>query len=201
MQLVGSPARAHFADQPETRIEMGRQAPRRRRLEHVVLEDEVARVAPVVRDLARVVIAHHVRLRRRQRALGRVDVQPAELPTAGLGARDEPAHAAAGDVAHRVDVVVRPAEVLVAPAVVRPVAAAAERVGHADVLRDAVRAGVRAEVGVERPVLLHDHDDVPDLVDAGRTAQRPPAQVRASTATAAAASSSSTHLREISEAK
>ena len=37
-------------------------------LEHVVLEDEVLRVVPVVRDLAPVVVAHHVGRRRRQRA-------------------------------------------------------------------------------------------------------------------------------------
>ena len=43
------------------------QAPRGVRLEHVVLQDEVARVGPVVRDLARVVVAHDVACRRRRR--------------------------------------------------------------------------------------------------------------------------------------
>ena len=39
--------------------------------------------------------------------------------------------------------------------------------------RQTVRARIRAEVGVERPVLLHDHDHVLDLVDAGRRRRLP----------------------------
>ena len=35
-------------------------APRRVRLEYVVLEKKVLRVGPVIGDLARVVIAHHI---------------------------------------------------------------------------------------------------------------------------------------------
>ncbi len=41
-------------------------------------------------------------------------------------------------------------------------------VGHAHARRYSVGAGIGAEVAVERPVLLHDHDDVADLVDAGQ---------------------------------
>src|SRR5215813_6456425 len=40
--------------------------------------------------------------------------------------------------------------------------------GHAMVHRDPGRARVGPEVGVERPVLLHDHDHVLDLVNALR---------------------------------
>ena len=40
-----------------------------------------------------------------------------------------------------------------------------DRVGHAGALPNPVRTGIRAEVGVEGAVLLHDHDHVPDLVD------------------------------------
>src|SRR4051812_33740474 len=39
---------------------MLREAPRRSRFEHVVLQHELAGVSPVVRDLASVVKAHHV---------------------------------------------------------------------------------------------------------------------------------------------
>ncbi len=92
---------------------------------------------------------------------------------------DEPGHRAAGDVLHRVDVVVRPAVVAVRGVVERPLACADLRIGHADrdlavPPREAVRTRVRAEVGVERAVLLHDHDDVPDLVDARERHCMPP---------------------------
>src|SRR5205085_9396737 len=40
--------------------EMCREAPRRGRLEHVVLQDEVARVAPVVRDVTLGVVAEDI---------------------------------------------------------------------------------------------------------------------------------------------
>ena len=42
-----------------------RKAPRRRGLEHVILEHEVARVSPVVRDVAFRVVPHHVAAVRR----------------------------------------------------------------------------------------------------------------------------------------
>ncbi len=50
---------------------------------------------------------------------------------------------------------------------------AADRIGHAHARGDPVRAGVSAEVGVERAVLLHDDDHVPDLVDAFERRIRP----------------------------
>ena len=65
--------------------EVRRQAPGVVRLEHVVLEDEVARVVPVVRDLVPVVVAHHVGRRGRQRAAGIVGVVAGEeAPFPGL---------------------------------------------------------------------------------------------------------------------
>jgi hypothetical protein len=100
-------------------------------------------------------------------------VDPAEQRPPRFGARDEAVHATAVDVVDRVDVVVRTAGVAVARVVERPLAPAAHRIVDADVLRDAVGAGEHAEVGVEGPVLLHDHDDVPDLVDAAVRPRRP----------------------------
>ena len=154
------------------------QAPRRVGLEHVVLEHEVARVGPVVRDLAGVVVAHDVGVLRGERALGRVDVPVAEERPARLGPCDEARHAAPGDVAHRVDVVVRAAGVPVRGIVVGPPAAPVQRIGHAHgepavTAREAVRTGVRAEVGVEGTVLLHDHDHVADLLDPRVSRSRP----------------------------
>ena len=153
-------------------VEVRRQAPRRVRLEHVILEDELARVVPVVRDLAPVVVAHDVgRPVRRERAAGRVDLcRAGEVPPLPR-LLDEAVHRAAGDVLHRVDVVVRPAGVAVVRIVEGLHADSRPRVDaahgrYAVPHRDPVRTGIRAEIGVERAVLLHDHDDVPDLVDA-----------------------------------
>src|SRR6185503_17881605 len=57
-RLVGVTAlRGPAGDEPEMR----RQAPAPVRLEHLILEDEVPRVRPVVRDLPAVVVAHDVR--------------------------------------------------------------------------------------------------------------------------------------------
>ena len=65
----------------------------------------------------------------------------------------------------------RPAAIDVADVVVGHLAETGLRIRHADVgapvvHRDPVRAGEGPEVGIERAVLLHDHDDVLDLVDA-----------------------------------
>src|SRR3954462_1180416 len=91
---------------------------------------------------------------------------------AAPGPDDEPVHLAAVDVADRVAVVGRPAGVAVGGVVVGPDARLVRRIGythrrHPALHRDAVGAGIRPEVGVERAVLLHDHDDVLDVVDAG----------------------------------
>ena len=92
---------------------------------------------------------------------------------ARLGLADEAVHLAAVDVARRVRIVVRSTTVDVGVIDVGRHARAVRRIGHAHgrlavLHRDPVGARKRTEVGVERPVLLHDHDDVLDLVDAGR---------------------------------
>ena len=76
-------------------------------------------------------------------------------------------------VAERVDVIVRAACVAVRGVVVGPLAAPRQRIRrangrHAVAHRNPVRAGKRAEIRIERTVLLHDHDHVPDLVNAAR---------------------------------
>ena len=151
---------------------MGGQAPRRVRLEHVVLQDEVTRVGPVVRDLVGVVVPHHVRRRgsRAEPADSRVRVAAAVSLDAADGI-DEAVHLAVVDVQHGEAMPVRPTVVPVARIVERPAAPLRLEVvetGGRDPIphRDPVGVGIRAEVGVERPVLLHDDDDVPDLVDA-----------------------------------
>ena len=149
-------------------VQVRRKAPRRVRLEHVVVEHEVLGVRPVVRDLARVVITHYVR--RRQRA-----AHPRESPAAaaadGLGLADEPVHQPAVDVRGDGVLTVRTAAVDERRVVERAVTASGCGVGQAD--REVPVAGgnpvgarIRAEVRVERAVLLDDHHHVADLVDA-----------------------------------
>ena len=153
-------------------VQVRGQAPREIGLEHVILEDEVPRVRPVVRDLVPVVVPHDVGRPRRERARRRVDLRRAGRPPTRGRLQHEAVHVPRVDVADRVHVVVRAAGVAVGGVVVRAHAAASARHRHAHALGNAVGARIRAEVGVERPVLLHDHDDVPDQVDAGGPAAR-----------------------------
>ena len=148
-------------------VQVLRQAPRGGRREHVVLEREVVRPAPVVGDLARVVIAHDVGRRRR---LADRCGQAAGAAAGALRRTDEAVHAAAVHVRLRgVGVVLRSA-VHLAGVVVRVLAVAAARIAqaHAELPTpggDPVGAREGAEVRVERAVLLHDHHHVPDPVD------------------------------------
>jgi hypothetical protein len=120
------------------------------------------------------VVAHHVWVLRALRADRVVRVLPAAPDARVLSARDEPVHPAVGDVGDRVRLAVRPAGVQVARVVERLLAAAGRGVRDADgeaavgVPWKAVGAGIRTEVVIERPVLLHDDDHVLDLVDADR---------------------------------
>ena len=142
------------------------EAPRRERSEHVVLEHELTRVLPVVRDLSGVVVAHHIVTRAGPRAL--------LLCESALRGRHEPVHLPVVDVAHRVRQRMRSPAIRDARVVVRRDALARPRIGRAD-RRDAVDhwdpvgPWKGAEVMVERMVLLHDHDDVPDLVEPRRS--------------------------------
>src|SRR5205807_4828781 len=146
------------------------QRPRFHRFEHAVLEHELLGVGPVVRYLRGGVVAHDV---------GHAAVAAARRVVGDLAGRlrrvalpDEAVHPAAVDVGGGVLLAVRAAPVDVGGVVVGA-AAPAGRVRYADrghpmAHRDAVRPGVGAEVAIEGPVLLHDDDDVLDLVDAGR---------------------------------
>ena len=162
----GRPAR----NEPEVR----RQAPTPVRLEHVVLEDEVPRVGPVVRDLAAVVVAHDVRVPETdaRRAVRLAEALADELT---VGDADEAVHASAVDIALPGERAVRAARVVGAVRVEERPHAAADSVRHAHrrpavFPRDPVGARVGAEEGIEGAVLLHDHDHVADLVDVAAAA-------------------------------
>ncbi len=155
--------------------QMGGKRPRRLGREHVVLQHEVLRVRPVVRDLGGGVIAHDVRLAART-PLGLPaleDVGMVLAPVADLLQRpDEPVHPRAVSVDRRAHRSVGATRVEAVRVVVGPSTDTGLRIGDADVdvavrvPRESVRAGERAEVVIERAVLLHDHDDVGDVVDA-----------------------------------
>ena len=153
-------------------------------LEHVVLEDVLLRVGPVVGNLAGVVVAHDVDARGQARAhvagLGagaavRV-LRAAVHPLLRLG--HEAVHPSVVDVGHGVVDRVRAAVVDVGRIVERGHAAAVNRIRHAHSGRNPVSARVRAEVAVERAVLLHDDHDVLDLVDAGERGDLDPQRGR-----------------------
>jgi hypothetical protein len=162
-------------DEPEMR----RQAPAPVRLEHVVLEDEVPRVGPVVRELARVVVAHDVRVAEaRARRAVQVPATPADQRPAGHP--DEAVHAATVHVQLGGERAVRAAGVVVAVDVQERSHALADAVRDAHRRRaaphrDPVGVRIRAEEGVEGAVLLHDHEHVLDHMDAVRPGVRGPA--------------------------
>jgi hypothetical protein len=156
-----------------------RQAPRRVGLEHVVLQDVVAGVRPVVGDLSPVVVAHDVGPLLMQAVGGteRVVRAAADTEQAGALLADEAVHPAVVDVSDGIDMVVRAAAVPVLRVVERPDATVRGRIRQANrrdtvAHRDSVGARIRTKVRVEGTVLLHDHDDVPDLVDAGNARSR-----------------------------
>ena len=135
----------------------------------MILEHEVVGVAPVVGDLAGIVIAHDVD------AVGvgglgawaaEGVVRAAALALLRLG--HEPVHPPAIDVGGGVRGTVRATVVEVGGVMERLDAAPVHGVGHAHAGWDPVGAGIRPEILIERPVLLHDHDDVLDLVDPGQ---------------------------------
>ena len=163
-------------------VEVLGQAPGRIGLEHVVLEHEVAGVIPVVGDLAPVVVSHDVRPLRQVGAARIVEVELAIVDAAAFGLPDEAVHLAAVDVGYGVAVSMRPTRIaggcieIGALTVVAPgVGDARHCAGMSGEAGDPVGSWIRGEVGVERPVLLHDDHDVPDLVDSGRrpVRQRP----------------------------
>ena len=160
------------------------------RLEHVVLEDEVARVRPVVREVARVVVAHDVdrlaelaaRAERASLARSPGCASSASRRGRARASRRSPRGRSRPSSRRRCRACafcgpVRTALVPRVRVVERADAAVRNRIGNADrdpavPHRESVRPGVRPEVGVERAVLLHDHHDVLDRVDPGRRVAR-----------------------------
>ena len=152
-------------------IEVRRKGPRVRGREQVILQAERSCVRPVVRDLSRGVIPEDVGL-----TPGAWTRPPARLPRvhlAGGGDRlerpDRSLHRPTVDGDPRCRLIVRSTLVVHVRVVIRPLTGTG-RVGdaHADVAvppRETVGAGERAEVVIERAVLLHDEDQVVQVLD------------------------------------
>ena len=148
-----------------------RQRPRIGGREHVVLQDELLGVPPVVRDLLGRVVAHDVRLPLRpevRRAL-RIRAVIGAVQRAVDHGPDEPVHLPAVDVQLRVTLAVGTPLLQLLMGVIRPYACSGDRVGDADRRppvphRDAVGARERPEVVIERTVLLDDEDQVLEVL-------------------------------------
>src|ERR1700674_175629 len=143
------------------------QTPRRIGLEYAVLQHESLRIRPVVRNVARVFVAHNIRAV--TAAAARIKCLAAP-PAASLLLGDEAIHLAGVDVGHGARRSVWTASVDIVSIVIGLHAAAASWIVDANRKiavrppRQPVAARVRAEVFVVRAVLLHDDDDVFDLV-------------------------------------
>ena len=147
-----------------------RKRPRIRGREHVILQDELLGVPPVVRDLLRVVKAHDVRLPLRpevSRAL-RIGAVIGAVQGAVDHGPDEAVHPPAVDVELRVTLAVRTPLLELFARVVGTDAFVGDRIGDAHrrlpvAHRDALGPRERPEVVIERTVLLDDEDQVLEM--------------------------------------
>ena len=109
------------------------------------------------------------------------DVSPAapRIVRAGAGASrasrlaQKSVHLAAVDIRNCVRMSVRTALIAVVAVMIR-FRASDRRIGNAHSGRNPIRTRIRAEIGIERAILLHDDDDVADLMDARRVLRRRP---------------------------
>src|SRR5579864_4444373 len=132
------------------------QTPGSIRFEHAILQHEVLGVAPVVGNLPRIVIAHHVG--RLTADAIRIDRKPATT-TAALRLRDEAIHLAPADVGLRVALAMRSTAVEVVDVVIGCLTTSARWIGHAHrwhsiAHRDAIRSGKSSKVAVKGSVLF-----------------------------------------------
>src|SRR5579875_444685 len=143
------------------------QAPGGGWLKHMILLYKILRVRPVIGDLPSIVIAHDVdAFGIGADGIGNVETALAALLCLG----NEAVHLAAIDVGGRVSSSVRATAVQILGIIVRLDALSSLWVvdanrRHAVLHRNAVRSWIGAEVGIERAILLHDHNDVFDLMD------------------------------------
>ena len=158
-------ARRPLRDHVQVRWE----TPRAHRFEHPILQNEVARVRPIVGQLGLRVVAHLrllVTLHDASRNIGWATAGAIRCVHDG----DKAVHLAAVDREIGGFCAVGAAGVFVTGVVIGTHARAGLRIGNADLRetvahRDAIGAGEGAEVTIEGAVLLHDDDDVLDFMN------------------------------------
>jgi hypothetical protein len=143
------------------------QAPGSIGLEHPVLQNKTLRIRPVVGDVSSVVVAHHVR-GALEDAGGIVRIGAAQA--AFFDELDKAVHLAPIHVPNRGASPVRTSAVPILGVMVRFNAGSAVWVRNADrrlavTHWDSIGSRESAEVAVERAVLLHDDNHMPDLVN------------------------------------
>src|SRR5712691_9495704 len=144
------------------------QAPGSIRLKHLVLQHKIVGVGPIVRNFACIMVAHDVG--RGRVGAGRViGVGAASAGFLGLGL--ETVHLPAIDIGDGVSLPMRAATVAVIWVVIWPYTLVCLWIGHANgrnsILHgDTICSRICPEVGVERAVLLHNYNNMLNLMHA-----------------------------------
>jgi hypothetical protein len=132
----------------------------------MILQDVVLGIVPIVGDLTSVVPAHNIKCGRAS-AEGIVACGTPLSPLLGLG--DESIHLTSIDVRHRTGGAMRTSTIKVAWIVIGRNTLPGSWIihthrRHAIIHGNAVSSRIGTEIAIERPVLLHNHDDMFDLV-------------------------------------
>src|SRR5215212_3450891 len=146
---------------------MGRQAPRKGGREHVILEDKLLSIGPVIGDLPRVVKTHDIWgcIRRTKKC-----VLCCTTARTRLSSGNKAVHLAAVDVCRTCGGAVRSAAVDQRRIMVRLIAATSAGVRHTNgeltifCAWQALGTRVGVKVAIKRTILLHAHDDVCNLL-------------------------------------
>ncbi len=146
---------------------MGGKTPGRIRFKHTVLQDKVFGVGPVVGNFVKVMVSHHIRLPIPTARRG-IWVDTTSLSIFGL--RDETIHLPMIDISSGVwrsmwSPMIQVLCIMIGSHTLARQWIVDTHCGHAILHWNAICTWIRAEVAVERSILLHNHDDMLDFVD------------------------------------
>ncbi len=152
---------------------MGWQAPGSVWLKHMVLQDKVFGIGPVVGNFVGIVISHYIGLA--ISATGRI-IRVYTASPAFFSLSDEAIHLAVIDVGRGVGCTVWPSVIEVLCVVIWFDALTCFGIidahcGDTVLHGDTIRTGIGSEVGIERAILLHNDDDMLDFVNTWCAAQ------------------------------
>src|SRR6266487_103909 len=140
------------------------QAPGGIRLEHVVLEHKLPGISPVIRNFTCVMVSHHVRLLLVQ-TTGRIEIAFARLRATLNLLLNEAIHFAAIDISGCIRLSMRTTEVLIIRIMIGLHTLVRLGIRHADPCRNPICARICTKVCIKGTILLHDHNNVLNLVD------------------------------------